>query len=183
MGFFDLDEFAQEAEKVSIIPHPLADELSLVKKISYLGMLFFSAAINDGKVADGETKKFREIGFSLKLQESDINETRETVEGLLTNTSKMAFVKEAVSLLQEREIAMFLYCDMVCVMDADGELSGDAEKFLDGMTKFLELEERDCCFLKEYSAFMPEKKKSNAAELVQKYRTEKFLFPEGLIKY
>lgn len=183
MGFFDLDEFAQEAEKISIPPHPLADKLSLDKKISYLGMLFFAASVDDGKVADGETKKFREIGFSLNLKETDINETRETVEGLLTNASKMAFVKEAVSLLQERETAMFLYSDMVCIMGADGELSSDAEKFLDGMTKFLELEERDCCFLKEYSAFIPEKKKSKAAEIVQKYRTEKFYFPEGLIKY
>lgn len=182
MGFFDLDEFVQEADKISILPHPLADKLSLDKKISYLGMLFFAAAVDDGKVSDGEIKKFWEIGFSLKLQESDINETKETVVGLLTNASKMAFVKEAVSLLQEREIAMFLYCDMVCVMVADGELSHDAEKFLDGMTKFLELEENDCCFLKEYSAFMPADKKSKAAEFIYCF-SEKFDLPDKYLNY
>ena len=103
MGFFDLDEFAQEAEKVSIIPHPLADKLSLVKKISYLGMLFFSAAINDGKVADGETKKFRKIGFSLKLQESDINETRKFT--VCTHNANHITIKEHCNLpfLQKRD--------------------------------------------------------------------------------
>ena len=35
MGFFDLDEFAQEAEKISIPPHPLADKLSLDKNGPY----------------------------------------------------------------------------------------------------------------------------------------------------
>lgn len=181
MGFFDLDEFAKAAEDSEVVPHPLAEKLSLVAKTSYLGMVVFASLVDDGKLNAKERKAMRETGLALKLPESDIDDTVSSVTCLKTNPEKMAFVKESLPVLSERDTAMFLYCDMVSAMTADGALTNDAKAFLSGMAKFLKFSQKDQKFLNEYIVFFSEDKKPEAADVVYKYAAAKL--PEGLISY
>ena len=180
MGFFDLDEFTQAAEDSTIIPHPLAEKLSLAAKTSYLGMVVFASLVDDGKLTPDEQKAMRKTGLALQLPESDFDDIVGTVTGLKTNPEKMAFVKESLPALSERDTAMFLYCDMVGAMTADGELSDDAKAFLSGMAKFLKITGKDLDFLNEYTVFFPGKK-PEAADVVFKYAAQNL--PDGLISY
>jgi|GEM_PF-5023328 len=181
MGFFDMDEFTKAAEDSTIAPHPLAEKLSLAAKTSYLGMVVFASLVDDSKLTPDERKAMRETGLALQLPESDIDDTVRTITGLKTNPEKMAFVKESLPAVSERDTAMFLYCDMVDAMTADGALTDDAEAFLSGMAKFLKFSQEDQQFLTEYTAFFPEDKKPEAADVVYKYASKKL--PEGLISY
>ena len=181
MGFFDVNEFNKAADDGMITPHPLAEKLSLAAKISYLGLVVFASFVDDGEISEKERKAMRETGLALKLPESEIDDTVNTVAGLKDNSEKMSFIKESLPALSERDTAMFLYCDMVGAMTADGAMTDDAGAFLSGMAKFLKISREDLNFLTEYTAFFQGDRKPEAAETVFKYAAQKL--PEGLVSY
>ena len=99
-----------------------------------------------------------------------------------TNPEKIAFVRESVASLSDRDTAMWLYCDMAAVMSIEGALPGDAETFLSGMAKFMKIAREDLDFLNDFSTVLSEEKKPEAATVLFKY-TQQFPLPEGLVRH
>ena len=183
MGFLDMDDFSQAAEDSTIVPHPLAEKLSLEAKTSYLGMVIFAALAAYGTINAAEKKAIRAVGLSLQLGETDINESIETISGLKTNPEKISFVRESVASLSDRDTAMWLYCDMTAVMSIEGALSGDAETFLSVVAKIMKIAKDDLDFLNDFSTVLSEEKKPEAATVLFKYTQQQFPLPEGLVRH
>ena len=183
MVFLDMENFSQAAEDSTVVPHPLAEKLSLEAKTSYLGMVIFAALAAYGTINPAEKKAIRATGLSLQLGETDINESIETISGLKTNPEKISFVRESAASLSDRDTAMWLYCDMAAVMSIEGALPGDAETFLSGIAKFMKIARVDLDFLNDFSGFLPEEKKPEAATILFKYTQQQFPLPEGLVRH
>ena len=58
MGFLDMENFSQAAEDSTVVPHPLAEKLSLEAKTSYLGMVIFAALAAYRTINASEKKQY-----------------------------------------------------------------------------------------------------------------------------
>ena len=185
MSFLNMDDFLSEAHDSTIKPHPLKENslFTIDAKISYLALILFSLLVDQGEL-DTEKEKFvHDLGVSLGISDSEIQTMRTTISSLNTSQERIDFIKENVSAVQERDIAMFLYCEMAKAINLGENASKEATSFLGGMMKLLQISAKDASFLQEYLNYFSNGTAEEIFPFIQSNQDNGITLPQEFVRY
>jgi hypothetical protein len=185
MSFLNMDDFLSEAHDSTIKPHPLKENslFTIDAKISYLALVLFSLLVDQGEL-DAEKEQFvHDLGVSLGISDSEIQTMRSTISSLNTSQERIDFIKENVSAVQERDIAMFLYCEMAKAINLGENASKEGTSFLDGMMKLLQISSKDASFLQEYLNYFSNGTAEEIFPFIQSNQDSGITLPQEFVRY
>jgi hypothetical protein len=180
-----MDDFLSEAHDSTIKPHPLKENslFTIDAKISYLALVLFSLLVDQGEL-DSEKEQFvHDLGVSLGISDSEIQTMRSTISSLNTSQERIGFIKENVSAVQERDIAMFLYCEMAKAINLGENASKEATSFLNGMMKLLQISSKDASFLQEYLNYFSNGTAEEIFPFIQSNQDSGITLPQEFVRY
>ena len=192
MAFLDLDEIEQDSKDANIIPHPLKDKLAESEKAAYINAIVFAGLADDDTLSDIELEYGRTRALSLGLNADDFDEAVKTVQSLNGPKERKEFLFEMLTAFTDRTVAMYVLCDMAQAMASDGDLTDDANKFLDSLYRLLlksdkkpdnPLAPADQKFLADYRPFLAPGKTADASEVVREYCGMSYELPAGLVDF
>lgn len=192
MAFLDLDEIEQDSKDANIVPHPLKDKLAESEKAAYINAIVFAGLADDDTLSDIELEYGRTRALSLGLNADDFDEAVKTVQSLNGPKERKEFLFEMLTAFTDRTVAMYVLCDMAQTMASDGDLTDDANKFLDSLYRLLlksdkkpdnPLTPADQKFLTDYRPFLAPGKTADASEVVREYYGMSYELPAGLVDF
>jgi hypothetical protein len=164
------DRIKQKAQESKIIPHPLIQkDIDISTKNAYLGGVVFAALLDDAEITEPEHKRIRELGISLQLGDDDIKEVISTVENLKSEDEQEAYLEEIIPALKDRDVALFFICDFSKTVGADGKYTQDDLDYCDAIAEWLDLNENDMAFYKEYRNYLLPGKEMECAVFITRH--------------
>lgn len=187
MAFLDLKKTKQRGEDAIIEPHPLKGKLSTSVATSYLNAIVFAGLVDDEELSDIEFKYGRMRALSLGMTSADFDDAVKTVRTLKSDDDKQDFLGDMLASFSDRDVALYVTCDMARAMMSDGALTEDATAFLDAVYDMLRLSAEDKKFLVAYREAVDSAHDlahdDKAQSVIQRFCNAEFSFPDAFVDF
>lgn len=187
MAFLDLKKTKQRGEDAIIEPHPLKGKLSTSVATSYLNAIVFAGLVDDEEFSDIEFKYGRMRALSLGMTSTDFDDAVKTVRTLKSDDDKQDFLGDMLASFSDRDVALYVTCDMARAMMSDGALTEDATTFLDAVYDMLRLSAEDKKFLVAYREAVDSAHDlaydDKSRSVIQRFCNAEFPFPDAFVDF
>ena len=181
MGFFDIENFSQEADDMSCTPHPLNESMTVAKKTAYLAGIAFSAFVIGAEKNPKTERIIHKVAYAFRLNAGDVKEIYNDILSLKTNSDKKEFFNDAIGNLKDRAVALFFCGDVMRTIHSTEKKSSDASTFMESLIKMFMLDEADTALLSKIEPYLnPDLEKKALALIIESEKNEIKLHSEVL---